>query len=145
MVHVSDTQHATEQLRTKVKQRKKRLSFAPYQVARLKTVFNHRNYLTTKERRQFACELDMKDQQVKAWFQNKRTQLKKRIAQQDEHYTQLLYLNDLISHTSPRHHHDNQVQMSPHGYQSYQVPMQPRIEQSQLGSRDLSNNSFFYV
>lgn len=125
-LHFSETE---QELRTKVKQKKTRPSFAPYQVVRLKRIFTHRNYLTKQERRQLAVELNMKDEQVKTWFQNKRTKLKKKMAQDDEHYAQLLYLNDLISGTSPQHHHANQAPVSPHGYHAYR-PIQPSLDQS---------------
>ncbi|XP_031555894.1 homeobox protein Nkx-3.1-like [Actinia tenebrosa] len=134
-----ETEQAPGELRTKVMQKKNRPSFAPYQVARLKRVFTHRNYLTKQERKQLAVELNMKDEQVKTWFQNKRTKLKKKMAHDDEQYAQLLYLNDLISGASPQNHHTNQSPVPPHGYHAYQS-MQPSLDQSQMISRDYINN-----
>ena len=49
----------------------------------------------------------MTDEQVKTWFQNKRTKLKKKMyAQVDEQYAKMLYFRDLVSNMPPERHRE---------------------------------------
>jgi hypothetical protein len=130
--NVADTTDTPDHPDPAVDQRKTRPSFAPCKVARLKSVFLQQNYLSKPERRQLALELDMTEEQVKTWFQNKRTKLKKKISQVDEHYAKLLYLNDLINGTSLQQHHDYPASMSPHSYHGYPVADYPSLDRLPL-------------
>ncbi|KAK3728618.1 hypothetical protein QZH41_011705 [Actinostola sp. cb2023] len=69
---------------------KKRPSFTAYQVQTLQSVFAHKHYLGKAERKQLSADLNMTDEQVKTWFKNKRTKLKKKMSRVDAHYAKLL-------------------------------------------------------
>ena len=58
-------------------EKKTRTSFSPKQINRLETDFLRKKYLTSTERLELANELDLTQQQVKIWFQNRRTKWKK--------------------------------------------------------------------
>ncbi|KAK3728173.1 hypothetical protein QZH41_006804 [Actinostola sp. cb2023] len=81
---------------------KTRPSFSAYQVETLQSVFAHKHYLGKIERNQLSTDLNMTEEQVKTWFQNKRTKIKKTMfSEVDEHYAKLLYLRDLVSGLPP--------------------------------------------
>ncbi|KAK3743246.1 hypothetical protein QZH41_017054, partial [Actinostola sp. cb2023] len=81
---------------------KTRPSFSAYQVETLQSVFAHKHYLEKIERKQLSTDLNMTEEQVKTWFQNKRTKIKKKMfSEVDEHYAKLLYLRDLVSSLPP--------------------------------------------
>ena len=94
------------------RQFKSRPSFSADQVQTLKSVFAYKHYIGKAECKQLAADLNMTDEQVKSWFQNNRTKLKKKMSRVDEHYAQLMYLND-IANSLPRD------RLSPPGYHSY--------------------------
>ncbi|KAK3728510.1 hypothetical protein QZH41_002374 [Actinostola sp. cb2023] len=56
------------------------------------------------ERKQLSADLNMTDEQVKTWFKNKRTKLKKKMSRVDAHYAKLLYLNEIATgyHSYPK-------------------------------------------
>lgn len=102
---------------------KTRPSFSIHQVETLKSIFAQKQYLGKAERRQLATELNMTDEQVKTWFQNKRTKLKKRMfAEVDEQYAKMLYFRDLVSSMPPEHRRE----FGFHGIPEYPgIPMPP--------------------
>ncbi|EDO46971.1 predicted protein, partial [Nematostella vectensis] len=57
--------------------KKNRSSFSAEQVFRLEKTFELQQYLGTKERQQLALALNMTDNQVKTWFQNRRMKQKR--------------------------------------------------------------------
>ncbi|XP_028515148.1 gamma-glutamyl hydrolase A [Exaiptasia diaphana] len=83
--------------------KKIRPSFSVYQVETLKSVFTHKHYLGKGERKQLAADLNMTDEQVKTWFQNKRTKLKKKMSRIDDSYSTILCANELSYHGYPGH------------------------------------------
>ena len=62
---------------TSKEDKKSRTSFSPKQIRRLETDFVWKKYLTSSERMELATELGLTQQQVKIWFQNRRTKWKK--------------------------------------------------------------------
>ncbi|BHF60159.1 homeobox protein [Sparganum proliferum] len=54
-----------------------RTSFTAKQISRLATEFENSRYLSELRRQQLARELDLKESQVKIWFQNKRAKTKR--------------------------------------------------------------------
>lgn len=57
--------------------RKPRTVFSRIQLARMKEAFTSKPYLTTDERKSLAVELKVTPEQVKVWFQNHRSKLKR--------------------------------------------------------------------
>ncbi|KAK3700602.1 hypothetical protein QZH41_010515 [Actinostola sp. cb2023] len=108
----SDSRDRPEPL---VKSTRTRPSFSAYQVQTLQSVFAHKHYLGKAERKQLSADLNMTDEQVKTWFQNKRTKLKKKMSRVDDHYANMLYLNELASGVSSEHLRD----YSPPAYHSF--------------------------
>ena len=57
--------------------KKTRTCFTAEQVCRLESDFILKKYLSSREREELASELGLSQQQVKIWFQNRRTKWKK--------------------------------------------------------------------
>lgn len=78
-----------------------RPTFSPYQVDCLETIFHESKYLTTNERSRLASKLLMTQNQVKIWFQNRRTKWRKKCSYdntfKDEFYSKKysIHLNKL--------------------------------------------------
>ncbi|XP_037804781.1 vegetative cell wall protein gp1-like [Penaeus monodon] len=62
-------------LRTKVRRR-----YTGYQTKQLEKWFEEYKYITPQTRKIIACELDLRERQVKTWFQNRRAKEKRRRA-----------------------------------------------------------------
>ena len=58
-------------------EKRPRTAFTDQQLNRLKREFDASKYLTEDKRRDLARELNLKEVQIKIWFQNKRAKLKK--------------------------------------------------------------------
>ena len=66
------------------KLRKSRTVFSILQMTTLEDNFAKQRYLSVAERLQLAQELRLSEQQVKTWFQNRRTKWKKQLNDQDQ-------------------------------------------------------------
>ncbi|KAJ1141505.1 hypothetical protein NDU88_007835 [Pleurodeles waltl] len=62
---------------TGVPHRKTRIAFSSQQTSRLETTFRKQQYLSTQERRKLAASLQISERQIKNWFQNRRSKLKR--------------------------------------------------------------------
>ena len=62
---------------SKAEEKRPRTAFTSDQLARLKTEFSENRYLTEKRRQDLARELQLHENQIKIWFQNKRAKIKK--------------------------------------------------------------------
>ena len=65
------------------RRRRARTVFSGEQIARLESQFARQRYLGVPERMALASELHLTEQQVKTWFQNRRTKWKKHVTEQD--------------------------------------------------------------
>ena len=65
------------------KGRKARTVFTSQQIDLLEERFAVNKYLSVPQRLKIAKELDLTEQQVKTWFQNRRTKWKRRLKEQD--------------------------------------------------------------
>ncbi|KAL4228652.1 heme oxygenase [Mactra antiquata] len=63
--------------RTGVRQNRTRTAFNDFQLAQLNIEFEMDNYLSESRRQRLAAELNLKESNVKIWFQNKRAKCKK--------------------------------------------------------------------
>ncbi len=63
------------------KGRKIRTNFPPWKVQELNKAFAQHNYISGADRSRLASSLQMTDEQVKVWFQNKRTNSKNQLTQ----------------------------------------------------------------
>lgn len=61
----------------KAEEKRPRTAFTSEQLARLKNEFNENRYLNEKRRQELANELQLHENQIKIWFQNKRAKIKK--------------------------------------------------------------------
>lgn len=66
------------------KLRKARTVFTADQVRYLEEKFATEKYLSVPQRLELAKKLGLSEQQVKTWFQNRRTKWKKRLKEQDQ-------------------------------------------------------------
>ena len=66
------------------RRRKTRTVFTQEQTSRLEACFNSHKYLCLADRMSLARELNLNEAQIKTWFQNRRTKLKKQLADMDE-------------------------------------------------------------
>ncbi|XP_046851453.1 ventral anterior homeobox 2a-like [Xenia sp. Carnegie-2017] len=64
--------------------KRRRTSFTSFQTTRLEEEFDHDNYIVGMKRWRLSKELDIPEKQIKIWFQNKRTKLKRNFSN-DEH------------------------------------------------------------
>ncbi|XP_032219765.2 transcription factor LBX2 [Nematostella vectensis] len=96
--------------------KKNRSSFSAEQVFRLEKTFELQQYLGTKERQQLALALNMTDNQVKTWFQNRRMKQKRKRAEFTQQHTKIAYLNSI----------SRDLQPGIHGYQPH--PAYPRYQ-----------------
>ncbi|XP_066936349.1 barH-like 2 homeobox protein [Clytia hemisphaerica] len=67
--------------RASPKRRAFRHTFTPYQVVQLEKLFEQSRYLSSSERMRMSRELKMTDNQLKTWYQNRRTKLKREITE----------------------------------------------------------------
>lgn len=58
--------------------------FTTNQMAVLEKNFSKQKYLSIPERLDLAKDLDLTEQQVKTWFQNRRTKWKRQLSEQDK-------------------------------------------------------------
>lgn len=58
-----------------------RTAFTPIQLLVLETAFEKNHYVVGMERKQLALYLKLTEQQVKVWYQNRRTKYKKNVQQ----------------------------------------------------------------
>ncbi|KAI6652208.1 BarH-like Homeodomain (HD) containing transcription factor [Oopsacas minuta] len=68
------------------RKRKTRTVFTQDQTERLESCFSSHKYLCLADRLSLARELSLNEAQIKTWFQNRRTKLKKQLADTDEMY-----------------------------------------------------------
>ena len=61
-----------------------RASFTHEQVLKLQKVFQNKKYLGNRERTELAQKLNMTEQQIKIWFQNRRYKEKKQLKSEEE-------------------------------------------------------------
>ena len=83
--------------------RKARTVFTTGQINLLEERFAASKYLSVPERIQIAQELDLSEQQVKTWFQNRRTKWRRRLREQDQEEEAELeqdYFQDKLDSTS---------------------------------------------
>lgn len=66
------------------RRRKSRTVFTTNQMAALEKNFAKQKYLSIPERLDLAKDLDLTEQQVKTWFQNRRTKWKRQLSEQDK-------------------------------------------------------------
>ena len=67
--------------RASPKRKPYRHTFTPSQVIQLESLFEKSQYLSSSERVRVAKELNMTDNQIKTWYQNRRTKLKREITE----------------------------------------------------------------
>jgi homeobox protein engrailed len=68
-------------------------------LGRLKREFNDNRYLTEERRKNLALELDLNENQIKIWFQNKRAKIKKSTGQKGE-LAKMLAAQGLYDHST---------------------------------------------
>ena len=68
------------------RKRKTRTVFTQDQTSRLESCFSSHKYLCLGDRLSLARELNLNEAQIKTWFQNRRTKLKKQLADTDQIY-----------------------------------------------------------
>jgi homeobox protein engrailed len=68
-------------------------------LGRLKREFNNNRYLTEERRKNLALELDLNENQIKIWFQNKRAKIKKSTGQKGE-LAKMLAAQGLYDHST---------------------------------------------
>jgi len=73
----SDTNSDSDDPKKCKKGRKPRTIYSSFQLAQLTTYFKHKQYLSLPERAELAIALGLTQTQVKIWFQNKRSKVKK--------------------------------------------------------------------
>lgn len=61
-----------------------RTAFTPQQVKKMEEEFNKNKYLSVAKRNELAISLKLKEEQVKIWFQNRRTKWKRKLASEME-------------------------------------------------------------
>ena len=76
-----------------------RTAFSSEQLGRLKREFNDNRYLTEERRKNLALELDLNENQIKIWFQNKRAKIKKSTGQKGE-LAKMLAAQGLYDHST---------------------------------------------
>ena len=74
----------------KAEEKRPRTAFTTEQLGRLKTEFAENRYLTEKRRQDLARELQLHENQIKIWFQNKRAKIKKASGQKNPLALQLM-------------------------------------------------------
>ena len=74
----------------KAEEKRPRTAFTSEQLARLKSEFTENRYLTEKRRQDLARELQLHENQIKIWFQNKRAKIKKASGQKNPLALQLM-------------------------------------------------------
>jgi homeobox protein EMX len=72
---------AAETSTTTTSGKRSRTAFTPIQLLVLETAFEKNHYVVGLERKQLAVYLKLTEQQVKVWYQNRRTKYKKNIQQ----------------------------------------------------------------
>jgi homeobox protein engrailed len=76
-----------------------RTAFSSEQLGRLRREFDDNRYLTEERRKNLAGELDLNENQIKIWFQNKRAKLKKSSGQKGE-LAKMLMAQGLYDHST---------------------------------------------
>ena len=76
-----------------------RTAFSSEQLSRLRREFDDNRYLTEERRKSLAQELDLNENQIKIWFQNKRAKLKKSSGQKGE-LAKMLMAQGLYDHST---------------------------------------------
>ena len=76
-----------------------RTAFSSEQLNRLKREFEDNRYLTEERRKNLALELDLNENQIKIWFQNKRAKIKKSTGQKGE-LAKMLMAQGLYDHST---------------------------------------------
>ena len=71
-------------------EKRPRTAFTSEQLARLKTEFAENRYLNEKRRQELANQLQLHENQIKIWFQNKRAKIKKTTGQKNPLALQLM-------------------------------------------------------
>ena len=88
-----------------------RTAFSSDQLGRLKREFEDNRYLTEERRKNLALELDLNENQIKIWFQNKRAKIKKSSGQKGE-LAKMLMAQGLYDHsTIPVDDDEDDIQM----------------------------------
>ncbi|XP_013772903.1 homeobox protein engrailed-1-B-like [Limulus polyphemus] len=89
-------------------EKRPRTAFTADQLARLKQEFQENRYLTEKRRQELAQNLQLKESQIKIWFQNKRAKIKKASCEKNPLALQLM-AQGLYNHsTVPVHNEDDE-------------------------------------
>ncbi|XP_074598143.1 barH-like 1 homeobox protein [Brevipalpus obovatus] len=68
------------ELKMQKKQRKARTAFTDHQLQTLEDSFKRAKYLAVQDRMELASKLNLTDTQVKTWYQNRRTKMKRQTA-----------------------------------------------------------------
>ncbi|XP_048586846.1 homeobox protein pv.1 isoform X2 [Nematostella vectensis] len=107
--------------------------FTEHQVACLQRVFANRRYVCSSERQKLAKELNMTDQQVKTWFQNRRMKVKRKRQEQmhQDYISKLAYIHSVANNVKPQRYHDYLGTMYATGYPI--MPHSNPFQQPRLG------------
>ncbi|XP_032236990.1 barH-like 2 homeobox protein [Nematostella vectensis] len=87
--------------KTRNSQPRKRPVFHPDVVARLEQFFAKRRYINAEQRYALAKEINMTEEQIKSWFHNKRTAMKRKLVDAGRRTAKLAYLQTLARKLLP--------------------------------------------
>ena len=113
-------------------EKRPRTAFTSEQLARLKTEFTENRYLTEKRRQDLARELQLHENQIKIWFQNKRAKIKKTTGQKNPLALQLM-AQGLYNHSTVPIDEDEDEEEC---YAREQAMKQQQQQQSQQQSQE---------
>ena len=98
-------------------EKRPRTAFTSEQLARLKSEFNENRYLNEKRRQDLANELQLHENQIKIWFQNKRAKIKKTTGHKNPLAMQLM-AQGLYNHSTVPVEEDDAEDYLPHNESS---------------------------
>ena len=82
------------------KQKRKRSRFSQFQLEYLEDIFSRQQYLTRDERALLASALEMKELQIRNWFQNRRYLLRHRRVNRATQVHASVLVNNRTAHAS---------------------------------------------
>ena len=113
-------------------EKRPRTAFTSEQLARLKNEFAENRYLNEKRRQELANELQLHENQIKIWFQNKRAKIKKTTGQKNPLALQLM-AQGLYNHSTVPIDEDEDEEEC---YAREQAMKQQQQQQSQQQSQE---------